>query len=524
MSGLNVPVFQGLPASNFVVQKAPDSSSVLMAGAAKGLDIIAQSIAKMPDEISQRKAQDLKNQATMLDIANKKSDAELRGVVQPALTAKVKSGDLSGLSIGGNGAIGYHDPTHASRATSIDPFDAAAQTIPGHPSTPSPETGLNDPRNPTLPTGDAGQLSGGTEQLMPETQPTGDLADFQSAMNNVDAGTAEAPPADSTAPTAGQLATFATPAATPTATDPAAAAGAKVPERKMVSPGHIVEFMDGVPIRQIHKGDKGWSTVPKPESATAGQFHYAGPDGTYIYDPKTSTSKKIADKAPNISAEVDAKDLADAGIDPTSVPKEQWPAALAKAKQFREGKMTEAQGKALQYSERMKLNEDVFKKLEDNHFDAASIGTAANLWAPNIMRSEDAQKYDAARSNWVAAMLRQESGATITPDEYSRAYEQYFPRAGDTKAVVDQKRELRAKAQENMRKVAGGKITKDPELPPTDTLVAPTATAAAVAPAAVAPAAPAAAAPPVVTTQAQYDSLPSGTIYKDSTGKPHKKK
>lgn len=122
-------------------------------------------------------------------------------------------------------------------------------------------------------------------------------------------------------------------------------------------------------------------------------------------------------------------------------------------------KMTEPQSNALQYSSRMGYNREILDKLEDAGFDAASVGTAFQNIAPNIMRSPEVQTYRAARDNWVSAVLRKESGAAISKSEYENAFRQYFPQMGDAPDIIRQKRELRKLAENNMRLIAGGRAT-----------------------------------------------------------------
>ena len=51
--------------------------------------------------------------------------------------------------------------------------------------------------------------------------------------------------------------------------------------------------------------------------------------------------------------------------------------------------------------------------------------------------------YEQAKRDFINAILRQESGATIGADEFSNANKQYFPQVGDTPQVIEQKRRNR---------------------------------------------------------------------------------
>lgn len=62
---------------------------------------------------------------------------------------------------------------------------------------------------------------------------------------------------------------------------------------------------------------------------------------------------------------------------------------------------------------------------------------------PNFMQSGDRQAYEQAKKNFVTAVLRRESGAAISPTEFTTADSQYFPQAGDKSTVLAQKETLR---------------------------------------------------------------------------------
>lgn len=62
---------------------------------------------------------------------------------------------------------------------------------------------------------------------------------------------------------------------------------------------------------------------------------------------------------------------------------------------------------------------------------------------PNIFKSEDRQKFEQAQRNFINAVLRKESGAVISPEEFSNARLQYFPQPGDSEGVLAQKSQNR---------------------------------------------------------------------------------
>jgi hypothetical protein len=69
--------------------------------------------------------------------------------------------------------------------------------------------------------------------------------------------------------------------------------------------------------------------------------------------------------------------------------------------------------------------------------------------------SEQQQQTEQARRNFVSAVLRKESGAAIGVDEYKNEERKYFPQAGDTAKVVQQKQEARKLAIEALKAQAG---------------------------------------------------------------------
>ena len=76
-------------------------------------------------------------------------------------------------------------------------------------------------------------------------------------------------------------------------------------------------------------------------------------------------------------------------------------------------------------------------------------------WVPNFIKSDDRQSFEQAQRNFINAVLRQESWAVISDQEFSNAKKQYFPSAWDSEDVIDQKRANREMAIYNMLKSSG---------------------------------------------------------------------
>lgn len=60
--------------------------------------------------------------------------------------------------------------------------------------------------------------------------------------------------------------------------------------------------------------------------------------------------------------------------------------------------------------------------------------------------SPEQQQNSQARKNFVSAVLRKESGAAISPQEYATEERKYFPQLGDSDAVIKQKQDARNSA------------------------------------------------------------------------------
>lgn len=71
---------------------------------------------------------------------------------------------------------------------------------------------------------------------------------------------------------------------------------------------------------------------------------------------------------------------------------------------------------------------------------------SAPLGLGNYARTPEFQKFDQARRDFVNAILRRESGAVISDQEFDNANKQYFPVPGDGPEVIAQKRRNRETA------------------------------------------------------------------------------
>jgi len=116
---------------------------------------------------------------------------------------------------------------------------------------------------------------------------------------------------------------------------------------------------------------------------------------------------------------------------------------------------TESQAKDYIFSGRLKLMEQTIEKLEASGFKPESIANNVGMnWLPEFGKTDDQKRYIAARANWIAAVLRRESGAAIAESEYTGGFEQYFPLVNDSPTVIADKRNARRQVQRDMRATA----------------------------------------------------------------------
>lgn len=95
---------------------------------------------------------------------------------------------------------------------------------------------------------------------------------------------------------------------------------------------------------------------------------------------------------------------------------------------------TQAQAKVMGYADRLKEAEKILQN--SNKF--ASLLSVGGI-LPNALKTEARQEYEQAKRNFVNAVLRTESGAVISDQEFANAEKQYFPSYGDSEGVLSQK-------------------------------------------------------------------------------------
>lgn len=129
--------------------------------------------------------------------------------------------------------------------------------------------------------------------------------------------------------------------------------------------------------------------------------------------------------------------------------------------------LTEGQAKANIFGGRMTESDRILRDLEDQGVTNSGlikgavqgvagltpfVGDKLSDAAGSVMNtlpgiaggpSSQQQQVEQARRDFINAVLRKESGAVISPQEFANAERQYFPQPGDSKVVIEQKRRNR---------------------------------------------------------------------------------
>ncbi|WP_431014557.1 hypothetical protein [Bradyrhizobium pachyrhizi] len=119
------------------------------------------------------------------------------------------------------------------------------------------------------------------------------------------------------------------------------------------------------------------------------------------------------------------------------------------------GKKTEAQAKASSYAARMQKAEADLATLQNEGLSGTQAVTTSVPLVGNYLQTTNHQRFETAKSAFITALLRQESGAAVSKSEFARYEKELFPQPGDDRTVVQQKAQLRAAAIEQMKGAAG---------------------------------------------------------------------
>lgn len=129
------------------------------------------------------------------------------------------------------------------------------------------------------------------------------------------------------------------------------------------------------------------------------------------------------------------------------------------------GKKTEVQAKSEKFANLMEVAE---KNLKDIQGEGLSLKGKTLEALPggigNYGQSNNFQKFTQAKNKFITSLLRDESGAAIGTQEFTRYEKELFPQPGDGPEVIAQKAENRKAAIDAMKKSAGPGY-KAPESP-----------------------------------------------------------
>lgn len=123
------------------------------------------------------------------------------------------------------------------------------------------------------------------------------------------------------------------------------------------------------------------------------------------------------------------------------------------------GKKTEVQAKAEQFGNRMEQAEAAIagglEKQGTGWSGAAQQIVGSTPVIGSALQTSNYQQFSQAKSQFITALLRQESGAAIGKEEFARYDKEFFPQPGDAPEVIAQKAQSRQVAIAAMKKGAG---------------------------------------------------------------------
>ena len=168
--------------------------------------------------------------------------------------------------------------------------------------------------------------------------------------------------------------------------------------------------------------------------------------------------------------------------------------------------LNENQGNALIYGTRAAQAQNVLDEVGSNYSPikldmarGAEKVPGGRQAANTMLLGANEQKVDQAQRNFINAIMRRESGAVISPQEFDNARKQYFPEQGDSNEVLKQKKANRELVIKGLGQVSGPQGAR--------------------AIAAEQGNKPAPAERTVVKSKAEFDALPAGTAWETPDGK-----
>lgn len=117
--------------------------------------------------------------------------------------------------------------------------------------------------------------------------------------------------------------------------------------------------------------------------------------------------------------------------------------------------LTEFQGKSSTFGTRAAQSHNILNSLEETVNPLAVTASQKGGMLTNWALAPETQKVAQAQTDFINAVLRQESGAAIGQSEFDNARRQYFPQAGDSPEVIAQKRSNRELVVKGFARQAG---------------------------------------------------------------------
>lgn len=138
---------------------------------------------------------------------------------------------------------------------------------------------------------------------------------------------------------------------------------------------------------------------------------------------------------------------------------------VGKIKEEKRKEPTEAERLSLGFAKRTETSDKMLNDLENKFINKEGGFSPSSEfpYAPERFKSEARKNYEAAKKDFVGAVLRKESGATISDDEFARESEKFFPLPGDTAENIAYKQLLRKQAINNLKTSANIRYVKDNE-------------------------------------------------------------
>jgi hypothetical protein len=277
--------------------------------------------------------------------------------------------------------------------------------------------------------------------------------------------------------------------------------------------------------RELQKGDPAYQLEMEKSQLELDAMRNPvpkAPDVQTIYDPVTGTEKKV-----QWNAETGAwDDIGGTKATSNGLTVQTNPDGTATVTQGGPGKISEAQGKGIAfYTRGIEANKDL-AGLEGQLTD---LGQSLTKYAPlglgNYARTPEFRQAKVAADQFLAAILRKDTGAAVTPQEFDLYGPMFLPIPGDDPATIEQKRRMREVALLAIKSELGTAeaVATANQLVLGIDSATPTIDAQASPAMPEEPAVPDPTATATITNDAEYDALPPGTVFVGPDGKKRKK-